>query len=60
MLTFTAENAGQLAEEALWLQRDASHRADHVDRGRRRISYFTWEACMQRLLNGIREHSGKN
>jgi len=51
------ENAGQLAEEALRFQRDASHRAEHVARGRRRVSYFTWEACMQRLLNGIRAHS---
>ena len=49
------EDAGQLAEEALRFQRDASHRADYAERGRRRVSYFTWKACMQRLLNGIRE-----
>lgn len=54
------EDAGQLAEEALRFHRDASHRADHVDRGRRRVSFFTWEACMQRLLNGIRERSSKS
>ena len=51
------QNAGQLAEEALRFQRDAAHRADHVDRGRRRVAYFTWEACMHRLLAGVRERS---
>jgi glycosyltransferase involved in cell wall biosynthesis len=51
------EDAGQLAEEALRFQRDANHRADHVERGRRRVSFFTREACMQRLLNGIRDRS---
>ena len=52
-------NAGELAEEALRFAHDANHRTNHVDHGRRRISYFTWEACMQRLLDGIRERSGK-
>ena len=54
------EDAGQLAEEALRFHRDADQRADHVDRGRRRASFFTREACMQRLLNGIRERSSRN
>lgn len=48
------KNAGQMVDEALRFQSDAVHRAEHVARGRRRASYFTWEACMRRLLGGIR------
>jgi glycosyltransferase involved in cell wall biosynthesis len=48
-------NAVQIVDEALRFQKDLNHRADYVERGKRRILYFTWEACMGRLLDGIRK-----
>lgn len=47
-------NIGRFVDEALRFQADANHRAEYVERGRCRALHFTWEACMQRLLSGIR------
>lgn len=54
------ENAGQMVDEALRFQADPSYRALHVERGRERANYFTWDACLRRLLTGIHECEQRN
>jgi len=48
--------AGQAADVVTRLLQDAALRSEHIAKGRSRVRYFSWEACMNRLLGAVAHH----
>jgi len=54
------ENTEQVAAKVDALQQDKDFRANHIFKGIERAKNYTWEACMKRMLAGIRQIEPKN
>jgi glycosyltransferase involved in cell wall biosynthesis len=48
-------NPVEIVDASLELCRNSSLRADYIAKGRARAGQFTWEACVDRLANALRE-----
>ena len=54
-LMIDVANSGEVVDASLFLSNDSERREDYIFRGHARAVQFTWQACIDRLANALRE-----